>query len=94
MIKVSKYEYGVKVILGLSALISVLTTLGIITILSKETLPFFNLVKPMELLFGTAWEPLLEPKSFGVLPLVSGTLLIVFGAGLLAIPIGTMTAVS
>ena len=69
MIKVSKYEYGVKVILGLSALISVLTTLGIITILSKETLPFFNLVKPMEFLFGTAWEPLLEPKSFGVLPL-------------------------
>ena len=33
-----------------------------------------------EFLFGTRWTPLLEPRSFGVLPLVAGTMLIVVGA--------------
>ena len=92
MIGIRRVESGVKVVLGMSALISVLTTIGIVTILSKESITFFNLVNPFDFLFGTSWEPLLEPKSFGVLPLVSGTLLIVLGAGLLAIPVGTMTA--
>ena len=92
MIGIRRFESGVKGVLGMSALISVLTTIGIVTILSKESITFFNLVNPFDFLFGTSWEPLLEPKSFGVLPLVSGTLLIVLGAGLLAIPVGTMTA--
>ncbi|MCO4794463.1 MAG: phosphate ABC transporter permease subunit PstC [Bacteriovoracaceae bacterium] len=72
---------------------SILTTIGIILVLSTETIEFFGQVSPLDFLFGTKWEPLLEPKSFGVLPLVSGTLMIMVGSGLIAIPIGLFTAV-
>jgi len=80
-------------ILALSAYISIFTTLAIIAVLGKESFIFFQEVSIREFLFGTHWEPLLEPKSFGVLPLLAGTLLIVVGLGLIAIPTGLMTAV-
>ena len=80
-------------ILALSAYISIFTTLAIIAVLGKESFIFFQEVSIGEFLFGTHWEPLLEPKSFGVLPLLAGTLLIVVGSGLIAIPTGLMTAV-
>ena len=80
-------------ILALSAFLSVITTIGIIFVLTTESAEFFKEVSFFEFLFGTRWEPLLEPKSFGVLPLVSGTITIVIGAGLIAHPIGIMTAI-
>ena len=80
-------------ILALSAFLSVITTIGIIFVLTTESAGFFKEVSFFEFLFGTRWEPLLEPKSFGVLPLVSGTITIVIGAGLIALPIGIMTAI-
>ncbi len=80
-------------ILALSAFLSVITTIGIIFVLTTESAEFFKEVSFFEFLFGTRWEPLLEPKSFGVLPLVSGTITIVIGAGLIALPIGIMTAI-
>jgi phosphate transport system permease protein len=83
----------IKSILALSAYISIFTTIGIIVVLGSESLGFFREVSLWEFLFGTRWEPLLLPKSFGVLPLLSGTLLIVVGSGLIAIPMGILTAV-
>ena len=80
-------------ILALSAFLSVITTIGIIFVLTTESAEFFKEVSFFEFLFGTRWEPLLEPNSFGVLPLVSGTITIVIGAGLIALPIGIMTAI-
>ena len=80
-------------ILAFSAFLSVITTIGIIFVLTTESAGFFKEVSFFEFLFGTRWEPLLEPKSFGVLPLVSGTITIVIGAGLIALPIGIMTAI-
>lgn len=80
-------------LLTLSAFISVFTTAGIIVVLATESAGFFKEVSIFEFLFGTRWEPLLEPKSFGVLPLVSGTLSIVVGSGLIALPVGIMTAI-
>ncbi len=79
--------------MGACALLSVLTTLGILIVLAKESLQFFSEVPVFEFLFGTRWEPLVEPKSFGVLPLVSGTLMIMLGSGVIAIPLGLLTAV-
>ena len=43
--------------------------------------------------FGTSWVPLFEPSSYGVLPLLWGTLLITFGAALFAIPTGLASAI-
>ncbi|MBP9707701.1 MAG: phosphate ABC transporter permease subunit PstC [Oligoflexales bacterium] len=85
-------ESLIEIVLALCALVSVLTTIGIIWILGSETFVFFNLVSPVEFLFGSEWAPLLEPKSFGVLPLVCGSLLVTFGAALIALPIGIITA--
>lgn len=85
-------EKTIEFFLATSSLISVATTIGIIVILGSESIEFFKLVPISEFLFGTEWHPLLEPKAFGVLPLVAGTLLITFGAALIALPIGITTA--
>ena len=79
-------------ILLLCVSITVLTTLCVVFILGKESLSFFSQVSIFDFLFGTRWEPLLEPKSFGVLPLVCGTLLIAVGAMIIALPAGLIIA--
>ena len=86
-------EFLIQSGLALCALISIITTAVIIIILSKEGFSFFHHVAPMDFFFGTRWVPLLEPSSFGVLPLVWGTLLVTFGAALIAIPIGLASAI-
>lgn len=90
---IKEIDIGVKVILGLCALVSIFTTIGIILVLSKETWAFFEQVSIWKFLTGVKWEPLIEPKSFGVLPLISGTFLIVIGASIFALPIGIGTAI-
>jgi phosphate transport system permease protein len=79
--------------LALCTLISVVTTATILFILAKESLGFFTNVSPLEFLFGTQWVPLFEPASYGVLPLLWGTLLVTFGAALIAIPVGLASAI-
>ena len=73
--------------------VTVFTTLAVIFLLGKESYTFFSQVPITEFLFGTQWEPLLEPKSFGVLPLVCGTFLIVIGSMLVALPTGLLVAI-
>jgi phosphate transport system permease protein len=77
----------------LAALISVLTTTGIVLSLVEETIVFFGDVGVGDFLFGTEWTPTFEPASFGVLPLVSGTLLISVVAMLVATPLGLGAAI-
>ena len=73
----SRTRYGelvVKGLLGLCALISVLTTVGIIAALFIPAFEFFQEVSIVDFLTGTEWAPLFEPALFGVVPLVIGTL--------------------
>lgn len=89
-------RWGERVIessLCFSATISVVTTAVIIFILAKESMGFFQSIPPADFFFGTSWVPLLEPSSYGVLPLLWGTLLITFGAALFAIPTGLASAI-
>ena len=86
-------EEIIKGILFLCASLSVLTTFAIVFILVKEAGIFFQEVSVFDFLFGTKWTPLLEPRSFGVLPLVCGTLLVVVGTALFALPVGMATAI-
>lgn len=81
-----------RVLLGFSA-VSILTTLGIVLVLVIEAGAFFAHVSPIDFLFGTQWTPLFEPQSFGVLPLVLGSILIAAGAALVALPIGLASAI-
>lgn len=85
-------ERGVRLFLWACTLVSVVTTAGILFVLLKEVFLFFQLVPVTEFLFGTVWTPLFDPRSFGVLPLVSGTLLIGLGAVFIAAPVGAMAA--
>jgi phosphate transport system permease protein len=73
--------------------ISVLTTLAVVGVLSVETFHFFQQVPALDFLFGTRWTPLLEPKAYGILPLVFGTTLIVIGAAIVALPVGLACAI-
>ncbi|MBI2300011.1 MAG: phosphate ABC transporter permease subunit PstC [Armatimonadetes bacterium] len=85
-------EWVVRVWLGAAALCSIAVTAGIVAVLAVETGRFFRQVSPLEFFTGTEWAPLFDPRRFGVLPLVCGTVLVTFGASLIAIPCGMLTA--
>tara|TARA_Y100000996_G_scaffold412208_1_gene397783 strand:- start:589 stop:1488 length:900 start_codon:yes stop_codon:yes gene_type:complete len=80
-------------IFAFSSYVSILTTTLIIYILFTESYTFFSNIPITDFLFGTHWEPLLEPKSFGVLPLLFGTLMIVIGSAFICIPMGLIIAI-
>ena len=86
-------ERGIAVALFAAATVSVLTTIGIVVVLVVEAAGFFREVAPKEFFTGTTWTPLFEPRRFGVLPLVSGSVLVAVGAAVLAIPVGLATAI-
>lgn len=79
--------------LWLAAACSVLTSFGILYILLRESLPFLSEVGVREFFLGTSWAPLMEPRSFGVLPLIAGTLLVTVVAAVFVIPVGSLTAI-
>jgi phosphate transport system permease protein len=83
----------IKLALLLAALISILTTTGIVISLARETVVFFDDVGVGDFLFGTDWSPIIKPQSFGVLPLVSGTLVITAVALVVAVPLGLGSAI-
>ena len=90
------YHYGEVIIKGFlffCAFISIITTITIVVILANESYDFFSAVPLSDFLFGTTWTPLFTPKSFGVLPLLWGTLVITVGAAFIAIPIGLASAI-
>jgi phosphate transport system permease protein len=92
----SRTRYGelvVKGLLGLCALISVATTIGIIAALFIPAFEFFQDVSIVDFLTKTEWAPLFEPALFGVVPLVVGTLSVTFWAVLVAIPFGLGAAI-
>ena len=82
-----------KGLLGICALISVATTVGIVLALFLPAIEFFQDVSIVEFLTGTEWAPLFEPALFGVLPLIVGTLSVTFWAVLVAIPFGLGAAI-
>jgi phosphate transport system permease protein len=86
-------EFVIERALFLSAAGSILITAGIILVLLFETAAFLGEVPLTEFLFGTVWTPLFSDKHFGVLPLVSGTLLSSGIAMVVALPAGLMTAI-
>jgi phosphate transport system permease protein len=92
----ARRRWGETVIKGLlvtAALVSVLTTTGIVISLLRETITFFSQVGIFDYLFGTKWSPLFEPGSFGVVPLISGTFLITGVALVVAVPLGLGAAI-
>ncbi|MCW3011997.1 MAG: pstC [Solirubrobacterales bacterium] len=83
-------EQAIRGLLALAALVSVLTTTGIVVTLLEEAVSFFREVPFGDFFFGTKWTPLAggESQSFGVLPLIFSTLYLTFIGLLVAIPVG------
>jgi len=75
-----------------AAALTVLVTIGIIVTLLENTIVFFGEVPITEYLTGTDFHPLTE-GTYGVLPLISGTLIITIGSAIIALPIGLAAAV-
>ncbi|UCH53663.1 MAG: phosphate ABC transporter permease subunit PstC, partial [Pseudomonadota bacterium] len=86
-------ERVVEALLFLAAASSVAVTLGIVGILLYESTGFFRHVSIWDFLTDTQWTPLFDDAHYGILPLLSGTLVTTAIALLVAIPIGTITAI-
>lgn len=86
-------ERGIEFLLFLAAFCSILITLGIVGILVIESIPFFQHVSLREFLTSTEWMPLFSKASYGILPLVMGTLVTTLIALVVAIPAGTVVAI-
>ena len=86
-------EFIIEGLLFLCAAGSILVTAGIIFVLIFETGSFLREVPITEFLFGTVWTPLFYDARFGVLPLVTGTLLASGIAMVVAVPAGLVTAI-
>jgi phosphate transport system permease protein len=91
----SRFEGAVKAALFGAALLSVLTTVAIVFSLLRETIGFFGDVPLGDFLFGTKWTPLLhaDQQSFGVLPLLWGTVYLSLIALVVAVPLGLLAAI-
>ena len=80
-------------LLLLCALVSVFTTVGIVVSLSTEAFGFFREVSLDEFFGSGRWAPLIKPQSFGIWPLLAGTMLITAIAAAVALPFGLATAI-
>lgn len=86
-------ERAIERLLLLCALSSIFITASIVFILFYEALGFFKDVSILEFLTGKQWTPLFAQPKFGILPLVTGTLLVTSIAVIVALPIGLIVAI-
>jgi phosphate transport system permease protein len=75
------------------AFISVITTVAVIYVFAGETISFFRQVSVIEFFTSTRWTPLFADKSFGIAPLVTGTLMITLIALTIGVPFGLGAAI-
>jgi phosphate transport system permease protein len=86
-------EKVIELLLFLAAALSVMTTLGIVYILMSESINFFKHVGIMDFLTDTQWTPLFADAHFGIMVLISGTLVSSAVALLVAVPMGVTIAI-
>lgn len=86
-------EKLIEFVLAAAAIITILTTIGIIWVLLSQTVDFFTEVSIIDFLTDTQWTPLFADKHFGILPLVAGTFLTTSIAIIVALPVGLTIAV-
>ncbi|WP_153145174.1 phosphate ABC transporter permease subunit PstC [Dechloromonas sp. H13] len=86
-------ERMIEALLLAAAAVSVLTTVGIVYVLVSESIHFFQQVSIVDFLTDTQWTPLFDDAHFGIMVLVSGTVVSSFVALAVAIPMGTIIAI-
>jgi phosphate transport system permease protein len=86
-------ERLIEVGLAFSGLVTVFTTLAIIWVLFSESWTFFQEVSLVDFLTDVEWTPLFTNKHYGILPLLSGTILTTVIALITALPFGITISV-
>ena len=86
-------EKVIEYVLMLCGVISIVTTLGILYVLISNSVSFFKEVSVIDFLTDTEWTPLFADPHFGILPLLTGTLLITLIAMVVALPLGLTIAI-
>lgn len=86
-------ERVIEFVLFLAASVSVATTIGIVLILLRESYVFFQHVPLWDFLTDTQWTPLFAEAHYGIMPLLSGTIVSSVVALLVAVPLGTVIAI-
>jgi phosphate transport system permease protein len=89
------WEVAVSILLALCALVTVMTTVGIVLVLTVQSAEFFLVSKVgvVDFLLGTELKPEAAPPRFGILPLIWGTFAIAVGSSCIALPIGLASAI-
>lgn len=85
-------ERIIEPLLFVATALGILTTMGIVAVLAYETIEFFTEVSPLDFFLGTHWSASIKPYTFGVLALMSGTLLVAGIAIVIAVPLGLLAA--
>jgi phosphate transport system permease protein len=83
----------VKFVCGSFAAISIITTVGIVGILIFEAIAFLQEVPLSQFLTQTRWTPLFASKQFGIMVLISATIMISVISILVAAPLGLLAAI-
>lgn len=90
--KRKRKERFIEVLLFMCAVSSVFVTLGIVSTLILESIPFFQEVSIKQFLFDTEWTPLFDDPRYGIWPLLCGTFMTSAIAVSLALPSGIVIA--
>jgi phosphate transport system permease protein len=86
-------EIIIKYIFFLFSLVSIIVLGLIVFSLFREGLPIFGKVSVKDFIFGMEWYPTYDPPSFGIFPLIVGSLIVTLLATLIAVPFGLLTAI-
>jgi phosphate transport system permease protein len=95
----NEVEGAIGLLLLACSAVAILTTFGIVASLLTEALRFFTFVNPIDFFFGTVWNPVFSSTGsgsqgdYGLLPLLSGTLMVSAIAMLVSVPVGLMSAI-
>ena len=85
-------EFIIESLIFLSGITSIIFVALIFAFLLKESFSFFKTVGIKEFILGRFWYPISDPPKFGILPLILGSLIVTFGAILIAVPLGVAAA--
>ncbi|MDD5712277.1 MAG: phosphate ABC transporter permease subunit PstC [Smithellaceae bacterium] len=75
------------------SLISLMVLALIVMFLFREGLPIFREVSVYDFIFGSEWYPTSSPPSYGIAPLIVGSIVVTVLSSLIAVPLGILSAV-
>lgn len=86
-------EKGMEILFLICACVSILAVALICVFLFANGIPAMKEIGFWNFLLGTDWSPANEPPSFGILPMILGSLYVTAGAIIVGVPIGLLAAI-